>query len=226
MKRIPALLLAAAMAVHAAPALAQVEGAFDMGVLGMNGAIDHVTKSEAARARGKRPAPAPSQAVSRSLSRQISGDGATGAIASPAAGYRPSRAVRENIATIMADAAEQRKPGTDALRQQFAEMLIVQGIIMAGVHEAAVRGNDTVAVQRYAAMAGMKLADGCHRPGDPWPPQQAKASHGDTNHMEGRDFVRAGAYPRGIAYRHHGFGGGFRLAGQAHHGPGGIQAHQ
>jgi len=204
-----------------------------MGVLGMNGAIDHVTKAEEARARGLKPAPPPSQTIARSLASQLVGRSAAAPASAPAlsAGYKASDTVRGEIAGIMADAAEQRTAGTaqemrelvtsgkalkeyegvvpalgfktndavdalafyllaqwgvandyrdnvtptqaagvrrqaanayatvadqlgtDALRQQFAEMLIVQGVIMAGVHEAAVRGNDTSATQQYAEMA-------------------------------------------------------------------------
>lgn len=225
---LPAVLLAA---LAPSTAQAQIEGAFDMGVLGMNGAIDHVTKSEQARARGMRFTP-PSRQISRSLSLQTSGrQVATVATAAVSGSYQPSKAVRSRIAGIMADAAEQRKPGTaqemrelvasgkavqeyqriapsigfraddaidalafyllaqwgvandhraditraqaagvrrqaanayasvadqirsDSLRQEFAEVLIVQGIIMSGVHEAAVRGNDKAALAQYASMA-------------------------------------------------------------------------
>jgi hypothetical protein len=43
--------------------------------------------------------------------------------------------------------------GTDALRQEFAEMLIIQGVILAAAHEAAVRNGDDAAAKRYAALA-------------------------------------------------------------------------
>lgn len=220
-----------ALALAPSAARAQMEGAFDMGVLGMNGAIDHVTRSEAARAKGKQPAPPPSQAIARSLASQVNGHSNTASAPVPSASYRANADVRVRIAGIMADAAEQRTPGTaqemrelvtsgkalreyeriapaiglhtndaiDALafyllaqwgvandhrnditraqvagvrrqaanayaaiadqlgagelHQQFAEVLIVQGIIMSGVHEAAVMGNDAAAAQRYAAMA-------------------------------------------------------------------------
>jgi hypothetical protein len=43
--------------------------------------------------------------------------------------------------------------GTDALRQELAEMLVIQGVILAGVHEAAVRSGDEAALKRHAALA-------------------------------------------------------------------------
>ena len=47
------ILVPALLALPGAAAAQDVGGALDMGVLGMNGAIDHVTKSEEARARGQ-----------------------------------------------------------------------------------------------------------------------------------------------------------------------------
>lgn len=60
-------------------------------------------------------------------------------------------AVRRQAANAYAQVADQL--GTDALRQEFAEMLVIQGTIMAGTHEAAVRSGDEAALQRYAALA-------------------------------------------------------------------------
>jgi hypothetical protein len=71
--------------------------------------------------------------------------------------YRPdvTRAqvagVRRQAASAYAGIASQL--GTDALRQEFAEMLIVQGVVMAGVHETAVRSGDEAAVKRHSAVA-------------------------------------------------------------------------
>jgi hypothetical protein len=59
--------------------------------------------------------------------------------------------VRRQAASAYAGIAGQL--ATDALRQQFAEMLIIQGVILAGAHEAAVRGGDNAATRRYAALA-------------------------------------------------------------------------
>ena len=59
--------------------------------------------------------------------------------------------VRRQAARAFAGVADQ--VATDALRQEFGEMLVIQGAIMAGVHEAAVRAGDEAALARYAAMA-------------------------------------------------------------------------
>ncbi len=59
--------------------------------------------------------------------------------------------VRRQAANAYAGIAGQL--GTDALRQEFAEMLVTQGVILAGVHEAAVRSGDNAATGRYAALA-------------------------------------------------------------------------
>lgn len=65
---------------------------------------------------------------------------------------RPQAAgVRRQAANAYADIADQL--ATDALRQEFAEMLIIQGVILAGVHEAAVRSGDDATTTRYAALA-------------------------------------------------------------------------
>lgn len=45
------------------------------------------------------------------------------------------------------------KLNSDALRQEFGEMLMVQGAIMAGVHENAVKAGNEEAAARYAAIA-------------------------------------------------------------------------
>lgn len=60
-------------------------------------------------------------------------------------------AVRRQAANAYAEVTDQL--GTDALRQEFAEMLVIQGAIMAGTHEAAVRSGDTQALRRYADLA-------------------------------------------------------------------------
>lgn len=60
-------------------------------------------------------------------------------------------AVRQQARSAFATIADQLD--TDALRQEFAEMLAIQGTIMAGVHEAAVRAGDSVVLQRYADLA-------------------------------------------------------------------------
>ncbi|PSJ36802.1 DUF6683 family protein [Allosphingosinicella deserti] len=60
-------------------------------------------------------------------------------------------AVRRQAAIAYAGIADQLT--TDALRQEFAEMLVIQGVILAGVHEAAVRSRDDKARTRYAALA-------------------------------------------------------------------------
>jgi hypothetical protein len=71
--------------------------------------------------------------------------------------YRPdvTRAqvagVRRQAANAYAGIAGQL--GSDALRQEFAEMLVIQGAILAGVHEAAVRSGNDAATGRYAALA-------------------------------------------------------------------------
>jgi len=59
--------------------------------------------------------------------------------------------VRRQAARAFAGVAGQ--VDTDALRQEFGEMLMIQGAIMAGVHEAALRAGDEAALARYAAMA-------------------------------------------------------------------------
>lgn len=59
--------------------------------------------------------------------------------------------VRRQAANAYATVAGQLP--SDALRQEFAEMLAIQGAIMSGVHEAAVRGGDDAAAARYAAVA-------------------------------------------------------------------------
>lgn len=59
--------------------------------------------------------------------------------------------VRRQAANAYAGIADQL--GTDALRQEFAEMLVIQGAILAGVHEAAIRSRDDAATARYAAFA-------------------------------------------------------------------------
>ncbi|WP_336970699.1 DUF6683 family protein [Sphingobium aromaticiconvertens] len=71
--------------------------------------------------------------------------------------YRPdiSRAqaagVRRQAANAFASVADQ--VGTDAMRQEFGEMLMIQGAIMAGTHEAALRAGDEATLARYADMA-------------------------------------------------------------------------
>lgn len=60
-------------------------------------------------------------------------------------------AVRQQAANAYAQVADQLN--TDALRQEFAEMIVIQGAIMAGTHEAAVRSGDDQALERYAALA-------------------------------------------------------------------------
>jgi hypothetical protein len=60
-------------------------------------------------------------------------------------------AVRRQAAGAYAGIAHQLS--TDALRQEFAESLIIQGVILAGVHEAAVRSSDDAALARHAALA-------------------------------------------------------------------------
>ncbi|MET1756475.1 DUF6683 family protein [Novosphingobium sp. RD2P27] len=64
---------------------------------------------------------------------------------------RQAAGVRRQAANAYAGIAGQLE--TDALRQEFAEMLVIQGIILAGVHEAAVRSGDDAASARYAALA-------------------------------------------------------------------------
>lgn len=71
--------------------------------------------------------------------------------------YRPNvtraqaAGVRRQAANAYASVADQI--ATDALRQEFGEMLVIQGAIMAGTHEAAAKANDTALLARYAAMA-------------------------------------------------------------------------
>ena len=60
-------------------------------------------------------------------------------------------AVRRQAASAYAGIASQLD--TDALRQEFAELLVIQGAILSGAHEAAVRTRDNAAVARYAALA-------------------------------------------------------------------------
>lgn len=60
-------------------------------------------------------------------------------------------AVRRQAANAYATVANQLE--SDSRRQEFAEMLAVQGVIMAGAHEAAVRSGDQVALARYAQLA-------------------------------------------------------------------------
>lgn len=222
------LLLGLAIAAAIAPASAQ-DGVFDMGALTNTLSQDHVTKSEAQRAR-QTARPATMNRLSRALALQT-GRAAQPVAPSVAAHYTPSTAVRERLATIMAEgtahlgqgkademrqlvlsrsalkeyeriapnlgfqrnnaidafafyllaqwgvandhraditraqaAAVRRQAanayavvadqlGSDALRQEFGEMLAVQATIMAGVHEAAVRKGDKAALQRYADLA-------------------------------------------------------------------------
>jgi hypothetical protein len=59
--------------------------------------------------------------------------------------------VRQQAANAYAGVAGQL--ATDALRQEFAEMLVVQGAILSGAHEAAVRAGDDAATATYAALA-------------------------------------------------------------------------
>ncbi|MEC3912562.1 DUF6683 family protein [Sphingobium sp. CR2-8] len=59
--------------------------------------------------------------------------------------------VRRQAANAFAAVASQ--VNTDALRQEFGEMLMIQGAIMAGTHEHAVRSGDTETLARYAQMA-------------------------------------------------------------------------
>jgi hypothetical protein len=59
--------------------------------------------------------------------------------------------VRRQAANAFAGVADQ--VSTDALRQEFGEMLAIQGAILSGVHEAAVRSGDDAATARYAALA-------------------------------------------------------------------------
>jgi hypothetical protein len=59
--------------------------------------------------------------------------------------------VRRQAANAYAGIADQL--ATDALRQEFGEMLIVQGMILSGVHEGAVRTGDDAAARRHAALA-------------------------------------------------------------------------
>jgi hypothetical protein len=66
--------------------------------------------------------------------------------------------VRQQAASAYAGVAAQLL--TDALRQEFAEMLVIQGAVMSGVHEAAARNGDDAATARYAELAragGRKL---------------------------------------------------------------------
>ncbi|MCI4592631.1 hypothetical protein MOK15_21475 [Sphingobium sp. BYY-5] len=59
--------------------------------------------------------------------------------------------VRRQAAAAFASVADQ--VATDALRQEFGEMLMIQGAIIAGTHEAALRAGDQATLDRYAAMA-------------------------------------------------------------------------
>lgn len=59
--------------------------------------------------------------------------------------------VRRQAASAYAGIAGQL--GSDALRQEFGEMLVIQGVVLAGAHEAAVRSGDDAATRRYAALA-------------------------------------------------------------------------
>lgn len=59
--------------------------------------------------------------------------------------------VRRQAAAAYASVADQLT--TDALRQEFAETLVVQAVILAGVHEAAARSGDDALIGRYAALA-------------------------------------------------------------------------
>ncbi|WP_300397911.1 DUF6683 family protein [uncultured Sphingobium sp.] len=59
--------------------------------------------------------------------------------------------VRRQAANAFARVADQ--VDSDALRQEFGEMLMIQGAIMAGTHEAALRSGDSTALARYAEMA-------------------------------------------------------------------------
>lgn len=71
--------------------------------------------------------------------------------------YRPdvtrtqAAAVRAQAAAAFANVADQ--VNSDALRQEFGEMLMIQGAIIAGTHEAALRAGDQATLDRYAAMA-------------------------------------------------------------------------
>jgi hypothetical protein len=71
--------------------------------------------------------------------------------------YRPdvTRAqvagVRRQAASAYAGIAHELR--TDAQRQEFAEMLVIQGVILASVHETAVRNGDEAAVKRHASLA-------------------------------------------------------------------------
>jgi hypothetical protein len=59
--------------------------------------------------------------------------------------------VRRQAANAYAGVADQVT--TDAARQEFGEMLAIQGAILSGVHEAAVRSGDDAAAARYAQLA-------------------------------------------------------------------------
>lgn len=59
--------------------------------------------------------------------------------------------VRRQAANAFARVADQ--VNSDALRQEFGEMLMIQGAIMAGTHEHAVRSGDVDALARFAQMA-------------------------------------------------------------------------
>lgn len=71
--------------------------------------------------------------------------------------YRPAvtraqaAGVRRQAANAFASVADQ--VSTDALRQEFGEMLMIQGAIMAGTHEHAARADDDATLARYAQMA-------------------------------------------------------------------------
>ena len=59
--------------------------------------------------------------------------------------------VRRQAANAYAGVADQLP--TDALRQEFGEMLIVQGMAMSGVHETAVQNGDEATASRAAQLA-------------------------------------------------------------------------
>jgi hypothetical protein len=59
--------------------------------------------------------------------------------------------VRRQAANAYATVSD--KVSTDALRQEFGEMLAIQGAILAGVHEAAVQSGDDAAAAKYAGLA-------------------------------------------------------------------------
>ncbi|ETI63861.1 hypothetical protein C100_10610 [Sphingobium sp. C100] len=69
----------------------------------------------------------------------------------PAMTRAQAAGVRRQAANAFASVADQ--VNSDALRQEFGEMLMIQGAIMAGTHEAALRSGDEAALARYAEMA-------------------------------------------------------------------------